>query len=117
MSDVTHRKLVRDLVPQLIRSNGEEPVTRVLAPDEYTAALMDKLVEESAELRDAMPEERIGELADVWEVLAALVDDLGFTLDDVAQAAAFTRLVRGGFAERVWLESTVPGSPVLAPAG
>ena len=117
MSDVTHRKLVRDRVPQLIRSNGEEPVTRVLAPDEYTAALMDKLVEESAELRDAMPEERIGELADVWEVLAALVDDLGFTLDDVAQAAAFTRLVRGGFAERVWLESTAPGSPVLAPAG
>lgn len=105
MSEVTHRKLVRDRVPQLLRSNGTEPVTQVLAPDEYTAALLDKLVEESTELRDASAEERLGELADIWEVLTSLVDDLGFTLDEVAQAAEFTRLVRGSFSERIALET------------
>ncbi len=116
MSDVTQRKLVRDRVPQILRSHGIEPVTSVLTPGEYTAALMDKLVEESTELRGAVTaEERIAELADVWEVFTSLCDDVGFTLDEVAQAAEFTRLVRGGFSERISMEM-MPSSATLPAA-
>ena len=110
MSAAEHRKLVRDRVPQLIRSRGDEPTTRTLDSQEFLDALLAKLVEEARELQDAPMSERLPELADVWEVLLTLVEQLGFTPDDVALAAQMTRTVRGGFAERVWLESTTTGA-------
>ncbi|GAB3084028.1 nucleoside triphosphate pyrophosphohydrolase [Pedococcus soli] len=106
MHEKRHRKLVRDRVPAIIRSKGEEAQTTVLAPAEFTPALLDKLVEESVELRMAPTRGQLDELADVWEVLTTVVTELGFTLDEVEQAASFKRIVRGGFSERVWLEST-----------
>ena len=112
MPETRHRKLVRDRVPALIRSRGEDTRTTVLAPSEFTPALLDKLVEESVELRMAPATERLEELADVWEVLTTVVQDLGFTLDEVEQAATFKRIVRGGFSERVWLESTSDAAAV-----
>ena len=114
MSVVEHRKLVRDRVPQLIRSHGDELVTRTLTAPEFRDALLAKLVEEAQELRAAAPDQRIAELADVWEVFSTAVDDLGFTMEQVEQAALFKRVVRGGFAERTWLESTTD-HPVVAP--
>jgi predicted house-cleaning noncanonical NTP pyrophosphatase (MazG superfamily) len=106
MSVVEHRKLVRDRVPQLIRSRGSEPVTRSLSPEEYRAALFAKLVEEAQELREAEDSELLPELADVWEVLTALVAELDFSFDDITLAAQFKRTVRGGFDDRTWLETT-----------
>lgn len=106
MPEMRHRKLVRDRIPTIIRSRGEQARTTVLAPAEFTPALLDKLVEESVELRMAPTREQLDELADVWEVLTTVVADLGFTMDEVEQAATFKRVVRGGFSERVWLEST-----------
>jgi predicted house-cleaning noncanonical NTP pyrophosphatase (MazG superfamily) len=119
MSVVEHRKLVRDRVPQQIRSRGDEPTTRTLSDAEFTSALLAKLVEEAQELQVAAETERLPELADVWEVLTTLVASLGFTQDDVALAAQFTRTVRGGFSEKTWLESTttIDTDGVAAPSG
>jgi predicted house-cleaning noncanonical NTP pyrophosphatase (MazG superfamily) len=118
MSVVEHRKLVRDRLPQLIRSRGDEPVTRTLSDAEFTSALLAKLVEEAQELQAAADADRLPELADVWEVLTTLVASLGFSQDDVALAAQFTRTVRGGFGERVWLETTTQAAAAGgAPAG
>ena len=99
-------KLVRDRVPDLIRSRGEIAETTVLGARDYTTALLDKLVEEAVELRLAEPGQHIEELADVWEVLTTAVEQLGFSMAEVEQAATFKRVVRGGFAERLWLETT-----------
>jgi predicted house-cleaning noncanonical NTP pyrophosphatase (MazG superfamily) len=106
MSVVEHRKLVRDRVPQQIRSRGDEPITRTLSDAEFTSALLTKLVEEAQELQVAAETERLPELADVWEVLTTLMASLGFSQDEVALAAQFTRTVRGGFSEKTWLEAT-----------
>ena len=105
-AQMRHRKLVRDRVPDLIRSRGEIAETTVLGAGAYTTALLDKLVEEAVELRIAEPGQHIEELADVWEVLTTAVEQLGFTMADVEQAATFKRIVRGGFGERLWLETT-----------
>lgn len=106
MPETQHQKLVRDRIPAIIRSRGEQAHTVVLPPADFTTALLDKLVEESVELRTARSQEQLDELADVWEVLTTVVADLGYTLEEIEQAASFKRIVRGGFAERVWLEST-----------
>lgn len=105
-AQMRHRKLVRDRVPALIRSRGEAVQTRVLTSQDFETALLDKLVEEAVELRIADVSQRIDELADVWEVLTTAAAQLGFTMAEVEQAAEFKRVVRGGFDERLWLEST-----------
>jgi predicted house-cleaning noncanonical NTP pyrophosphatase (MazG superfamily) len=55
-------KLVRDKIPQIIRSKGLEPVTYVASADEYGIRLPDKLREEVEEFiaSDNDPEERGG---------------------------------------------------------
>ncbi|TDB89402.1 hypothetical protein E1264_08275 [Actinomadura sp. KC216] len=66
---------------------------------------MAKLTEEGEELRLAAPEERLGELADLQEVLGALAEALGFSDDQVQEAARRKRAERGGFSRRLWLDS------------
>lgn len=106
MSAVIHRKLVRDLIPEIITANGGTAVTRVLDPEEYRAALHAKLAEEAGELGTAAPGEELGELADLLEVLRALAADAGHTLEEVIGAAAAKSAKRGGFTGRLWLEET-----------
>lgn len=97
-------KLVRDEIPAIIKAKGEIPCTRILDPETHRTALFDKLVEEAQELRDAPPERRLEEAADVYEVLRALLTELGVTLGDVAASAAAKRETRGGFEGRIWLD-------------
>ncbi|MFD9961404.1 phosphoribosyl-ATP pyrophosphohydrolase [Amycolatopsis sp. NPDC058986] len=104
----SYRKLVRDRIPEIIRGAGDLPVCDRIADDaDYIAGLIDKAYEELAELREARGAERVNELADVFEVLSALIDTMGSSLVDVAEAAARKRAERGGFNDRVWLEKVV----------
>ncbi|MCU1591964.1 MAG: Uncharacterized protein JWP11_3220 [Frankiales bacterium] len=97
-------KLVRDLIPDLIRRSGREPVVRELNPTEYLVALDNKLLEEAHELRAAAVEDRLEEAADVYEVLTAIARSLGVTIAEVADRADMKRAARGGFEQRLWLE-------------
>jgi len=108
MSVTIHNKLVRDRIPEIIAANGDIPATRVLDRDEYREALMAKLGEEAEELRTAPEAERIGELADLQEVLNALARSYGFSPAEVTFAADRKHSDRGGFDGRIYLESTTP---------
>lgn len=111
MSELSERetrvygKLVRDGIPQIIEDAGDESVHRALGEAEYVPALLSKVSEEAAELLGAAPEERMGELADLYEVITALTAALGYTWDDLQSAAAKKREARGGFEQRLWLEA------------
>lgn len=98
-----HGKLVRDRIPEIITANGEVPKVRVLKAHELLPALIAKLHEEADEVAAAEPGERLDELADVYEVLAALTSTLGFTETEVAEAAIAKRANRGGFTRGLWL--------------
>jgi predicted house-cleaning noncanonical NTP pyrophosphatase (MazG superfamily) len=98
-------KLVRDAIPEIIRRNGGEPVTWQLREEEILGALTAKLLEEAEELRTAAPDEQLEEAADVYEVLRAITATLGVSMDDVAARAEQKRTERGGFEQRIWLES------------
>jgi predicted house-cleaning noncanonical NTP pyrophosphatase (MazG superfamily) len=103
---VSYGKLVRDEIPAIIESNGDVPITRILRDDEYIDALYAKIHEETNELADAASEEKLSELADVFEVLLATAVALGFTQDDLEKASLDKRAKRGGFAKKIWLERT-----------
>lgn len=94
-------KLVRDLVPQIIREDGAEPLTYTAAPEEYRNRLRDKLGEEVAEFLAADDANAPEELADVLEVVHALAVDLGIDTDQLEKIREAKASERGGFAERI----------------
>ncbi|OGF30224.1 phosphoribosyl-ATP pyrophosphohydrolase [Candidatus Falkowbacteria bacterium RIFOXYD2_FULL_35_9] len=99
-----HNKLVRDLIPQIIEDDGDEAVTRVLEDDEYYQALKDKLLEEVEEYLESDDHE---ELADVLEVIRALVDYHSMTYEDLENTRKMKLQERGGFSERIFLSEVI----------
>ena len=97
-----YHKLVRDRIPALIRSGGEVPHTRILAPEEYALRLQEKLDEEVAEFhRDHNTEE----LADILEVVFALASTLGCSEEELLALRQQKKERRGGFQNRIFLIS------------
>ncbi|MFJ6200143.1 nucleoside triphosphate pyrophosphohydrolase [Micromonospora sp. NPDC092111] len=102
---MSHAKLVRDKIPQIVRERGAEPVTRVADADEYRGLLREKLVEEVDEFLDS---EDPHELADVLEVLLALAIDLGVNRDQLEKLRMAKVAERGGFSRRIVWSGNVP---------
>lgn len=100
-----YKKLVRDKIPDIIKSNGETPTVRVLDEVEYKQELEKKLHEEYLEvLYSTTKEERIDELADLIEVISALSVLEGSSLEEVIKHALEKREKRGSFQKRLFLE-------------
>lgn len=97
-----YHKLVRDKIPEIIRSGGELPNVRILDQEEYLACLEMKLDEEVSEFhRDKNAEE----LADILEVVYALAEGIGCPKEALHAAYDQKHAERGGFAERIFLIS------------
>lgn len=101
---MSYKKLVRDNIPEIIKQNGENPVTRILSNDEYKKELEKKLLEECNEVIEAKKEARIEELSDLLEVMIALGKIEGKTLDDVIKVCEDKRKKRGSFDKMIFLE-------------
>jgi predicted house-cleaning noncanonical NTP pyrophosphatase (MazG superfamily) len=97
-------KLVRDRIPEIIAAEGRTPTVRTLNDHEYEAALLDKLLEEATELRDAEPHRRLEEAADVYEVLLTILARQGMGADELTAASIEKRGARGSFTQRWWWE-------------
>ena len=97
-----YNKLVRDKIPEIIAQQGESANIRILSDKAYTAALEQKLDEETAEFHK---EKNLEELADILEVVYALADDLGYTKEDLQQVYNQKHEKRGGFQSRIFLIS------------
>lgn len=109
MAKKRYGKLVRDAIPEIIRANGEIPNTRVMDTHEYRRELLYKLIEEAEELRregyEPVDADFIKELADVGEVLDAIVAEFDISRDELVRVQEERREKRGGFGERIFLES------------
>ena len=105
--DKIYNKLVRDKIPDIIKGNGENPVIKVLNEDEYKKELEKKLYEEYNEVISANGQDRLEELADMLEVIAALAKIEGKTLEDVSLIAHQKVLKRGSFNNRIYLEKVI----------
>jgi len=114
---VTHNKLVRDHIPEIIEADGHHAVTRILHGPDYQAALLAKLVEEAVEAQTASADELPSELTDVWEVLQALLSTLPMTWQELDALAASKRGKRGGFKDRIFLEYTEQAIGNCRPSG
>jgi len=99
----TYNKLVRDRIPEIIAADGRQCRTEIMSDDEYRQALLVKLVEEAQEVAAADRDELVKEIADLYEVIDALI--IAFDLDREAVIATQQkrRDERGGFEKRIKL--------------
>lgn len=100
MNDITG-KLVRDKIPEIIRTAGGDPVTYTAGSEEFSNRLREKLKEEVAEFLAADPDGAPEELADVLEVIHALAGDLGVEVSGLEEIRKAKFADRGGFTERI----------------
>jgi predicted house-cleaning noncanonical NTP pyrophosphatase (MazG superfamily) len=94
-------KLVRDNIPDIIRADNREPVTRILSEDEYVGELEKKLQEEVTEY---IIDKNIEELADILEVVYALASTLDATPEEVEMVRLNKKQKNGAFNNRILLD-------------
>ena len=94
-------KLVRDLIPEIIKADGKVPKTRILSEDEYLQELDIKLSEEVAEY---LADKSIEEMADVLEVLYAICEARGYTIEQLMDVKENKKAKRGRFKSRIYWE-------------
>ena len=92
-------KLVRDKIPQIIMSDGKIPIVRTLSDEEYLTELDRKLDEEVAEYQ---ADKSLEEMADVLEVLFAICEARGHSVDELMKLRDEKREHRGGFQEKIF---------------
>lgn len=95
-----YNKLVRDKIPQIITQTGNICEIRELAQEEYLLHLDRKLSEELAEYQES---KSLEELADLLEVMYAVVKARGYSLEELEQIRKQKCEKRGGFEQRILL--------------
>jgi predicted house-cleaning noncanonical NTP pyrophosphatase (MazG superfamily) len=104
---IEYDKLVRDRIPEIIRRDGRECATEMMSEAEYRRALLEKLVEEAQEATTVGPEKLVEELADLYEIIDALMAAYGIEREAVLAKQARKRAERGGLERRIrllWVE-------------
>ena len=101
MTTKVYHKLVRDCIPDIIEADGRTCVCETLSDEDYIALLDQKLNEELAEYQES---KSLEELADLLEVMQAVVKARGWTLEELEQIRADKVAKRGGFEKKILLK-------------
>lgn len=100
-----YNKLVRDRIPEIIAADGRTPEVETLDEAAFVLALKQKLVEEAHEVFSATDADIPTELADLQEVIDALIASCGIDRTHIATLQTQRRHSRGGFTRRLRLLS------------
>ena len=95
-------KLVRDNIPFICEKNNQIPDTKILDNENYAVALKIKLKEE---VEEYLADNDIEELADVIEVIEALAENQGSSLNEVMAIKQHKQNKNGAFRSKIFLIS------------
>lgn len=96
-----YNKLVRDKIPEIIASKNKKYNIKYLKDDELKDALNNKLLEEANEFIES--DHDIEEMADIFEVIGAILDLNNWTYDMVSQVQLDKVKARGAFEKGIFL--------------
>ena len=98
-----YNKLVRDKIPEIIKSKGGVAITHIANDVEYWQKLKEKLQEEVGEFIEA---ENIEEMADILEVIDAIFNYKKFDEQELKRVKEKKVNERGGFDDKIILEES-----------
>ncbi len=90
------KKLVRDKIPELMQQLGKKGKWYQAKKSDVTPLLKEKLQEE---VKEFLLDDTLEELADIQEVLLALLKETGATKKQLEQIRLKKKKERGGFAK------------------
>lgn len=104
MKTKVYQKLVRDRIPEIIEADGKTCVIETLSDSRYLEMLDAKLAEELAEYQGS---KSLEELADLLEVMRAVVQARGWTWEQLEQVRQEKSAQRGGFEKKILLKEVI----------
>ena len=105
-----YHKLVRDRIPEIIEADGKSCICETLSDEDYISLLDRKLNEELAEYQES---KSLEELADLLEVMQAVVKARGWTLEELEQVRTDKAAKRGGFEKKILLKGVLTDKMLL----
>lgn len=96
-----YNKLVRDIIPQIIKADGKKPEIHIANKEEYWQKLKEKLSEETQEF---IEDENNEELADILEVIYAICEYKDVDLEQIEEIREEKKMKKGGFFDKIILE-------------
>ena len=106
MSTIRYNKLVRDRIPEIIKTTGKTCVIDILSDADYLKMVDAKLDEELAEYHN---DQNIEELADLIEIIYAAARARGYSLEQLEAVRAEKAAKRDSFEKKLLLKEVIEG--------
>ena len=100
-------KLIRDKIPDFIDTERQKSQVKILSDSDYKQALKAKLVEEAEEVFDAEEKDLSEEIADVYEVIEALIKTYNLDPEKITQIKQEKANSKGKFERKLKLISII----------
>lgn len=104
MRTIVYSKLVRDKIPEIIELDGSQAICETLTDKYYIEMLDAKLNEELSEYQQ---DKSLEELADLLEVMRAVVTARGYTWEQLEHVRMEKAEKRGGFQRKILLKEVI----------
>ena len=98
-----YNKLVRDKIPEYIKSKGGNAIFHVADEKEYWLKLKEKLLEEVNEFLNSESEE---EMADILEVIDAIINYKKFNKEELEKVKNKKSEEKGKFQDKIILDES-----------
>ena len=98
----TYNKLIRDNNVKLMEDKGRKVTYEILDDKRYGQELDKKLQEEVSEY---LADYSVEEMADVMEVIYAMLDFRGITMEEVEKVRLNKRNLKGAFKNKIFLKA------------
>ena len=95
-----YNKLVRDRIPEIIKSEGRIVKIKILNDEEYRCELNKKLQEE---VNEYIEDNNIEELADIVEVIYGILNSMDVSIEEFEKVRKDKEEKRGAFKEKIFL--------------